>query len=222
MNRRRLEPAILAIDIGTSSVRTAFFDEKARRVPGSCASQAYRVRHSADHGAELDPDDLLRATRKCLRETRSLMTGSVRAICGSGFWHSLLGLDRAGEPLTPIYTWADARCAEDARHLREKLDERAIQQRTGCMLRASFWPAKLLWLRRTQPKLFRRVVSWVSPAEWIFEKAFGIRGCSHSMASGTGLYDFARRAWDETLLEISGLTSSRLGMLRDAVNDSSL
>src|SRR5450432_3858382 len=218
MNRRRLEPAILAIDIGTSSVRTAFFDEKAQRVPGSSASQVYRVRHSADHGAELDPNVLLRATRKCLRQTRSLTTSPVRAIGGSGFWHSLLGLDRAGEPLTPIYTWADARCAEDAARLRERLEERAIQQRTGCMLRASFWPAKLLWLQRTQPGLFRRVTRWVSPAEWIFEKAFGARGCSHSMASGTGLYDFARRDWDKDLLEISGLTSSRLGPLRDEVH----
>jgi sugar (pentulose or hexulose) kinase len=31
---------------------------------------------------------------------------------GSGFWHSLLALDRAGKPLTPIFTWADARFAE--------------------------------------------------------------------------------------------------------------
>ena len=214
---RPTEPAVLAIDIGTSSVRTALFDEKAQRFRGSSASQTYRVRHSADHGAELDPRVLLRATKKCLRHTRGLTTGPVRAIGGSGFWHSLLGLDRAGEPLTPIYTWADGRCTEDAAGLREKHDERAIQQRTGCMLRASFWPAKLVWLRRTQPKLFRRVARWVSPAEWIFEKVFAVRGCSHSMASGTGLYDFARRDWDAALLEISGLTSSQLGPLRDKV-----
>jgi gluconokinase len=211
------DPIVLAIDIGTSSVRTALFDEQARRAPGSNASQTYRVRHSADHGAELDPQVLWRATRKCLRQTRRLTTSPVRAIGGSGFWHSLLGLDRAGEPLTPIYTWADSRCAVDAARLREKLDERAIQQCTGCMLRASFWPAKLLWLRRTQPRVFRRVRRWVSPAEWIFEKAFGASGCSHSMASGTGLYDFARRDWDKDLLEVSGLKSSQLGVLRDEV-----
>jgi gluconokinase len=215
---RSTKPAVLAIDIGTSSVRTALFDERAQRVPGSAASQAYRVRHSAEHGAELDPAVLWHATRKCLRQTRRLMKSPVRAIGGSGFWHSLLGLDRTGEPLTPIYTWADARCAEDAARLRERLEERAIQQRTGCMLRASFWPAKLIWLRRTQPGLFHRVTRWVSPAEWIFEKAFGARGCSHSMASGTGLYDFARRDWDKDLLEISSLTSSRLGPLRDVVH----
>ena len=217
MHRRRAEPLVLALDIGSSSVRSALFDEKARLLPRSRASEVYRLRHSADHAAELDAALLLRATRKCLQQTRRLTKSPLPIIAGSGFWHSLLGLDRAGKPLTPIYTWADSRCAPDAAQLREKLDERVIQKRTGCMLRASFWPAKLLWLRRTQPKLFRRVTRWVAPAEWIFEEIFGVRACSHSMASGTGLYDFAARNWDGELLEIVGLTNSQLNPLRDRV-----
>ena len=218
MQRRRPEPAVLAIDLGTSSVRTALFDVRAQRIPGSGASQMYRVRHTIEHGAELDPALLLRATRKCLRQTRSITNDAPRAVAGSGFWHSLLGLDRAGEPLTPVYTWADARCAEDAGCLREEFDEHKIQQRTGCMLRASFWPAKLRWLRRTQPTLFRRVTRWVSPAEWIFEKIWSVRACSHSMASGTGLYHFARRDWDDELLEACGLTRAHVGGLCGAVD----
>lgn len=210
---RRSEPVVLALDLGTSSVRSALFDVAARALPGSRASVTYRVRHSAEHGAELDPQVLLRATRHCLRLTKS----PLQTVAGSGFWHSLLGLDRAGNPLTPIYTWADARCAPDAAALREELDERAIQQRTGCMLRASFWPAKLRWLRRTQPRLFRRVARWVSPAEWIFEEVFLVRACSHSMASGTGLYNFATADWDRPLLELVGLTSAQLNPLRDQV-----
>lgn len=218
MTRRSLDSAILAIDLGTSSVRTALFDARARPVSGSSASQVYRVRHTVAHGAELDPAVLLRATRKCLRQTLSLTTTAPRAVAGSGFWHSLLGLDRAGEPLTPIYTWADARGAEDAARLRGELDEREIQQRTGCMLRASFWPAKLRWLRRTEPKLFRRVARWVSPTEWIFEKIWATRACSHSMASGTGLYNFAYRDWDDELLATSCLTRAKVGVLHDRMD----
>ncbi|MEO6871001.1 MAG: gluconokinase [Chthoniobacterales bacterium] len=211
MQRHRTEPAVLALDIGTSSVRTTLFDRKAQPIPGRRASVKYWLRHTPDHGAELDPAQLLRATKRCLRLTKS----RLRAVAGSGFWHSLLGLDRAGKPLTPIYTWADSRCAVDAAKLRERFDERVIQQRTGCMLRSSFWPAKLIWLRRTEPKLFRRVARWVSPAEWIFEELFGVRACSHSMASGTGLYDSATNEWDEELLDLLDLTSAKLNPLRD-------
>ncbi len=198
-------------------MRTALFDARAQPIASSDASQAYRVRYSSEQGAELDPAILLRATRKCIRETRALTNAPLRAIAGSGFWHSLLGLDRAGQPLTPVYTWADARGVEDAARLRKELDEHKIQQRTGCMLRASFWPAKLRWLRRTQPDLFRHVVRWVSPAEWIFQKIWSVHGCSHSMASGTGLYNLARRDWDDELLAATRLPRAKLGALRDAV-----
>jgi gluconokinase len=211
-------PLILALDIGTSSVRSAVFDARARPRRGSKAAQSYRVRHSADRAAELDAGTLLRASKHCLGQTSRYLTKSKPgAIAGSCFWHSLLGLDRTGAPLTPVYTWADARCAPDAARLREQFDERTVQKRTGCMLRASFWPAKLAWLRRTQPKLFRRVSRWVSPAEWIFEEIFGARGCSYSMASGTGLYDLSRRAWDEELTGHFGLTNEHLGSLGDKV-----
>lgn len=130
---RRRQPLILAIDLGTSSVRTALFDGAARPIVGSNASRKYRVRYTPEHGAELDPATLLRATRAALRESLRLAKGAPDAISGSGFWHSLLGLDRAGKPLTPIYTWADARGTEDAARLRAEFDEHEIQQRTGCM-----------------------------------------------------------------------------------------
>ncbi|HEY2711287.1 MAG TPA: gluconokinase [Chthoniobacterales bacterium] len=209
---------VLAIDIGTSSVRSALFDSRARSVRASKTARSYRLRHEVDHAAELDPALLLRATKDCLRETRRCLTKRQSlAIAASGFWHSLLGLDRTGNPLTPIYTWADARCVDDAFFLRQRMNERAIQQRTGCMLRASFWPAKLIWLQRTRPRLFRRAARWVSPPEWIFEQLFGVRSCSHSMASGTGLYHLGRHDWDEEMLDMVGLTPSQLNPLQDCV-----
>ncbi|HEY2800802.1 MAG TPA: gluconokinase [Chthoniobacterales bacterium] len=218
MNRHRPEPIILALDIGTSSVRSALFDKRAQPLPHSSASEKYRVHHSVDHGAELAPAVLLRSAKKCLQRTRRCLTKhATPAIAGSGFWHSLLGLDRTGKPITPVYTWGDSRGAPDAARLRDELDERVIQERTGCMLRASFWPAKLLWLRRTNPTIFRRVARWVSPAEWIFDEIFSVGVCSHSMASGTGLYNFAARDWDEEMLELTGLTSKQLGPLIDRV-----
>jgi len=44
-----------------------------------------------------------------------------------------------------------------------------------------------------------------------------VRSCSHSMASGTGLYHLERHAWDEELLDTVGLTLSHLNPLQDCV-----
>ena len=227
MPRRAPRFFVLAMDIGSSSTRTALFDEKGRALARTVASREYTVRYRADGAAELAPHLLLRASRDCLQETLharlsdpSLRKIPIAAVSASAFWHSLLGLDGKGRPLTPVFTWADSRCTSDAAQLRKEFDEREIHAQTGCMLRASFWPAKLRWLRRTDAPLFRRVVHWVSPAEWIFAQLFGAAGSSHSMASATGIYDLRLKRWHARLCAGCGIKVDQLGNLMDTADAS--
>lgn len=215
------------MDIGSSSTRSALFDEKGRVLAETVASRKYAVRYSSAGAAELSPALLERASLACLQETfqarrvsHSLGRIPIVAVGASAFWHSLLGLDKKGQPLTPVFTWADSRCTADAAQLRKEFDEKKIHARTGCMLRASFWPAKLRWLRRTQPRLFQRVVGWVSPADWIFEQLFGATGSSHSMASASGLYDLRAKRWDISLCEACGIEISQLEALTETARAS--
>jgi gluconokinase len=223
MRRRLPELLILAMDIGTSSLRTALFDDDANQLPGTLARLTYAVRYFPDGGAELSPTRLSRAAVACLRQTLRAYRDSatlnkipIAAISGSGFWHNLMGIDRTGKAITPIFTWADGRSAEDARSLRANLSERAVQLRTGCMLRSSFWPAKLRWLRRTQPRLFARVVHWVSPADWIWNQLFGMQTTSESMAGATGLYNQGRRAWDDRLCAFCDVDENQLAQISES------
>jgi gluconokinase len=221
MKRRAPESLVLAIDIGSSSTRSALFDEKCRLVAGTDARREYTVRYSADGGAELSPSGLRQAARSCVRETlqahrvSGLRKVRIVGVGGSAFWHSLLGLDGNGRSLTPIFTWADSRCGRDAAQLREQFDERKIHAETGCMLRASFWPAKLRWLRRTNRPLFRKVARWVSPADWVFDEIFAPGGSSYSMASGTGLYDLRTKTWHKDLLEACEVDTEKLGAITE-------
>jgi gluconokinase len=201
-------PLVLAIDIGTSSLRTALFEARAQRFVQTTAQQTYSLRVMADGGAELLPQTLRQAVLRCLaltlrvyRADRALRSRPIMAVGTSCFWHSLLGTDEAGRALTPIYTWADSRCREDAARLRGEFSEHAVHARTGCMLRSSYWPAKLVWLRRTKPKLFARVATWMSPGEWLQRELCGEAVCSCSMASGTGLFNSSTLRWDAQLLK---------------------
>jgi gluconokinase len=208
MGTARAELLILAFDIGSSSTRTAIFDEKARLYSETAARVSYLLRYTPEGGAELSPLILQRAAERCLAETLRKHRASrlrkipVAALAASSLWHALLGLDRHGRPVTPILTWADSRAVDDAARLRDKLSERKIHARTGCMLRATFWPAKILWLKRMRPKVVQQIATWASPVDWVFRRLFGTNGCSESMASATGLYDLGRREWDEELCEV--------------------
>ena len=208
---------ILALDIGTSSCRTALFDARARRIEGTTAQETYPLITSASGAAEIEPNLLLRAVRICLAETMKSARG--RKIAGLGvscFWHSLIGTNAKGRPVTRVITWADARCRADAAELRKKFLERQTHARTGCMMRASFWPAKLAWLRRTQRRVFDRVHQWMSPAEWLQLTLSGEANCALGMAAGTGLFDPTALAWDRALLAHCGVRAKQMRPLSDA------
>jgi gluconokinase len=208
---------VLALDMGTSSTRSAIYDAKGRRLLKTTAQVEYSLVTGQDGRAELRPADLERAVMQAFTKTLAAWgkRKPVAAIGVSCFWHSLLGLDANGCAITPVYTWADSRCRHEAHHLRAHGSERAIHARTGCMARTSFWPAKLLWLRKTDPRLFRRVVRWVSPAEWIQQIFCDRANVSLSMASGTGLLNGKTHRWDESLLWRCGLNATRFNPISD-------
>lgn len=213
---------LLALDLGTSSTRTALFDSAGNRLPHTLAQLSYTLVTSNDGAAELEPSALLNAVEHCLgltmaqyRSDNHLHGRRIAGIGVSCFWHSLIGVDLHGKPLTRAITWADARCRDDAAKLREKFSEKAIHARTGCMLRTSFWPAKLRWLRRTQPKLFSRVSYWLSPAEWLQILLTGAAYCAPGMATGTGLYDPSKLNWDSEMLEHCEVTPAQMRPLSE-------
>ena len=59
---------LLALDMGTSSVRAMLFDVKGRALPGAEAQTAYAQRTTSDGGVEADAETLLATTVDCLRQ----------------------------------------------------------------------------------------------------------------------------------------------------------
>jgi gluconokinase len=221
-------PLIFTFDIGTSSLRTTLVDGRGGRLPETTAQESYLLRLTADGGAELSPAILKRAAKTCIartlaihRDRSALRRLPISGVAASCFWHSLIGTDEMNRPLTRVFTWMDSRCRADAAALREELGERAIHARTGCMLRASYWPAKLAWLYRVDRPLFQRVRRWMSPAEWLYREFTGEAQCGLSMASGTGLLNAHTLAWDDALLDRFHLTPAHLNDLTEDPVDAS-
>jgi gluconokinase len=203
--------AVLALDVGSSSARAAVYDDDGTTGDGRFHRQSYEPRLTGDGGVEHEAGAVLEAVAACIDAVLPAARGlSIDAVGIDTFWHGLLGLDAAGEPVTPLYMWGDTRSAEDARRLRATLDAGALHARTGCPLHSSFWPAKLRWHARTHPEVARRVHRWGSFGEYLFGRLFGEPAVSISMASGTGLLDHARNRWDDEALGAAGIDPARL------------
>jgi len=200
---------VLALDIGTSSVRAQVFDDAAEE-GGEPARR--------DYAGEYDPNRLVAHTREAIDE----MGGAepVDAVGVACFGHSLLALDRAGRPLTPILSWRDTRSADAADWLLGRLDNETVHARTGCQIHTSYWPAKLAWLAQEEPEVFRSARRFVSFSDYLYAQLLGREvPASISMASPTGLVDLGTRTWDEELLDTLGLDAERLPEISDAPVD---
>ncbi|HEY8406717.1 MAG TPA: FGGY family carbohydrate kinase [Gaiellaceae bacterium] len=184
---------VLALDIGSSSVRAQRFDERGNP-DGELRQEKYETSDAAEV-AEL--------VRKVL--------GGEEPDGTSSFGHSLVALDKQGEPLTPILGWRDTRSADAAEWLRRRLDADAVHARTGGFLHPSYWAAKLAWLAQVDPDVFREADCFVSFVDYVR----GSRETSASMASGTGLLDLTANEWDGELLDALGLDPARLPTIAD-------
>jgi gluconokinase len=205
---------VLALDVGTSSCRASLYDLQGRALTTDHTAQlAYAPRITADGGAELDADILFDNVCAVVDQALRDVPQPVLGVGVSTFWHSLLGVDRRGEPITPLFLWLDARARGEMARLQAELDAHEVHARTGCVLHWTYWPARLLWLRRTQPDVFKRVARWVSFGEFLQQRLTGTTTISRSMASGTGLLDVHTGEWYTPLLELLELQPDQLGTL---------
>ena len=171
---------------------------RASRWDAEAAPLGEQAQLEHDATGEVDPEQIVERVAQVVDAVMA-QGEEVTAVATATLWHSLIGLDEHGRPLTPLYSWADSRSAPWAARLRERLDERAVHVRTGARLHSSYWPAKLAWLRDTQPETFERVAVWVSPGEYVHRRLLGDAAASVSMASGTGLFDQHACEWDREL-----------------------
>ena len=182
-------------------------------VPGIGAQSEYNLSTSPSGGVEIDPEMLYRLAAECLAQAeRQLQQRGLRAaaVASAGFWHSFLGVDASGRPVTPVMHLLDTRATAEVRWLKSQLDPRATQSRVGCVFHTSYWPARLLWIKKNRPEAWLQAAQWISFGDFVSRRLIGHPSESTSMASASGLWDQNRNDYDAEILELLGLRRDQL------------
>jgi len=124
--------------------------------------------------------------------------------------HGFMPVDRNGKPLMRQMIWADGRAGREANSLDQKLGGLKIHRRTGCMPTALYYPARLRWLSKNSPKLFKQADKFVSLKDAIIARLIGRWVVDKSHASSNGLLNIARLKWDKTMLDAAGISEEKL------------
>ena len=209
-------PLVLVLDIGSSSTRALLCDATARVVAMVREKSALIV--APDGTAVDDAEAVIARVVSCidqLLEQAGPLAQQIAAVGCATYASNITGIGTDGSLCTPVFTYADTRSAEAAVALQHQLDEAAIHQRTGCLLRTSYLPAFFRWLEVAQPETLRATRRWASIGEVLFERFFGRSTITYSLASWSGLLNRATFDWDAELLAELPIKADQLGKLAD-------
>jgi gluconokinase len=199
---------VIGVDIGTTSTKAVAYDTGGH--PLGSHSVGYPLQTPFPGRAEQDFHLIHAAVLETIRAVAAGLDGPPAGLSFSSAMHSLIGLGPDEEPLTPVVTWADSRAGGQAERLRAAATGLALHRRTGTPVHPMAPLPKLVWYREQKPELAARVTRWVGIKDLVLLRLCGRLVTDHSLASGTGLLDIHRLAWDPQALEIAGITEAQL------------
>ena len=199
---------VLALDLGTSSVRALVFDDRGVALPDVLARRPTSLEITDEGKAELDPDEVVAAVGECLDELAGRgELDQVEHVATSCAWHSVIALGADGRRQTGALTWADTRAAPLVAELRSRGDMDRLHAATGARPHTLYWTVKLPWLAG---QLSPAPARYLGLAEYVTGALLGDPSASPSMASGTGLLELATATWDAQALELAGIDERAL------------
>lgn len=197
---------LMGIDLGTSSVKTAVFDERGRML--SLAAMPYVYDAPRPGYAEQNPELWWDAAAAAICESIRRLPGDpedIKAVGFSGQMHGIVPLDKDGRPVRKAILHCDVRAKDTVEKLKEKFGEHRISDIVLNPVFPGFQMVSLCWMREHEPELYGRIKTVICPKDYIRYRMTGEIGTECTDASGTLLYDMRRESWSAKLFEMLNL-----------------
>jgi len=202
---------LLGIDVGTSSTKCALIDDEGRQL--AVAENGYSFDSPQPGWAEQDPQSWWLAAVGAIRQVLERSQADPRGIAGVGLtgqMHGLVLLDDAGQVLRPCIMWNDQRSAPQCERLERELGLPRLLALTGNRMLPGFTAPKIAWVREHEPEVWSRVRRILLPKDYLRYRLSGSFLTEASDASGTLLFDCARRRYSDEMLAALGVVPELL------------
>ncbi len=187
---------VCGIDIGTTNLKVALFDEESRPIwirsrPTPRSIDAW--------GAVTDATGLMAIIEAMVVEGWQAIgrPSPIAAISTSGVGEDGVYVDRDLITLAPAIPWFDLRAVGEARELAANP---AANAQTGIAMDPTRAAPKWLWTSRNTPDVVRGAQHWLCLTDFPLAVWAGVPFISDTLASRTGCFDPVVRTWIEPLL----------------------
>ena len=199
----------LGIDIGTTSVKTAVFNEK---LNGQISLTADYTLDSHGDIVEFDGEkywDIVKGEIEKIKAEMPIDALAVDTQC-----ETLILTDEYGNPVRPAIVWLDNRAVEEAQIIAEHFGHKKVYEVTGQPEITATWPAcKLLWVKRHEPEIWAKTKRVFLLEDWILYKLTGRFISEKTLQSSTIYFDIHNGSWWQEMLDFIGVSDTMLPTL---------
>ncbi len=199
----------IGIDIGTTSLKAAVFDEKGKRL--GLKAVDYTLDTDASTGFIEFPAE--RYFEMCVKVIADLENecGKIDALSIDTQGETLILTDEEGVPLCPAIVWLDNRAVKEAEQIAKDFGHKLVYDVTGQPEITATWPAsKLLWVKNNRPDVFGKLRKIFLLEDWILYRLTGSFVTEPTIQSSTIYYDIHNMKWWKDMLDYIGISEDML------------
>jgi len=198
----------LGIDVGTTKIAVVVTDGEGN--VRAAVSQTHGAGLRTPPGrAEQDAVALLDQTWDAVRQIPPSFRQRIGGIGVTGQMHGVVYLGLGNTPITPLITWQDRRCLDDATFLER------LRDKTGYLLHTGYGLATLAWMQHHRKQPDGAVAVSTIPDLVVAQLCRLPRPVTDpSNAAAWGLFNLQALSWDGAALEALALPQSLLPVLR--------
>ena len=199
----------MGIDIGTTSVKTAVFNEALEEKISLTADYTLDA-----HGdiVEFNGEKYWEIVKGEIEKVKSELC--VDALAVDTQCETLILTDEDGNPVRPAIVWLDNRATEEAEIITAHFGHKRVYEVTGQPEITATWPAcKLLWVKRNEPEIWAKVKKVFLLEDWILYKMTGKFISEKTLQSSTIYFDIHKAEWWGEMLDFIGVSPDMLPAL---------
>lgn len=202
---------ILTLDLGSTNLKAAVFDEKLIRISEHAVETPYINR--GDIKCEIDVAAFWQSCIELISavcEKSKIKSRQLRKISITSQAQTFTLLDQAGKALIPFITWEDKRANTESEYLKKELGSGFHQHCSFSTPLPALQLAQLLWLKNSDPNLFDRSHKLVSLPGFLVHQLTGKNLIDRNLAAMCGVYSLKNEDWWSKSLDICGLLPENL------------
>lgn len=196
----------LGIDLGTSVIKGLAIDD-AGQILASFSKETPLISRQPGW-AEQSPEFWWSSTQEIINLLATKIDLSqVKGIGLSGQMHGLVTYDHDYRILRRAIIWMDKRSDQEVEQILAKF-RNSLYRITGNPIFTGFLLPSLLWLKKHETDLFKKIAKISSPKDYLAYKLTGNLSCEPTDALATAAFDYQKNCWSQKILKLFKLKAS--------------